>query len=121
MRAQPGLAPLEVGAELAVLGGEAADAAVEHAHRSRLLRRHRRCFDSVLRGCGVAIVWGIKSLVLCLPVSLVRARARLFSWAVGGRKSPERRMGAPREWSDIGPHWANRDELMDGLCLKLSC
>ena len=42
MGAQPGLAALEIGAELAVLRGEAADAAVEHAHRIRLLRRHRR-------------------------------------------------------------------------------
>lgn len=36
--AEPGLALVEVGAELAVLGGEAADAAVEDAHRLRLLR-----------------------------------------------------------------------------------
>jgi hypothetical protein len=48
VHAEPGLASLEVGAELAVLGREAADAAVEHAHRGRLLRRHRRRIDSVL-------------------------------------------------------------------------
>lgn len=36
--AEPGLALVEVGAELAVLGREAADAAVEDAHRLRLLR-----------------------------------------------------------------------------------
>jgi hypothetical protein len=58
VRAQPGLAALEVGAELAVLGREAADAAVEHAHGSRLLRRHRRCFGSVRRAVAIILVFG---------------------------------------------------------------
>ena len=93
MRAQPGLAALEVGAELAVLGGEAADAAVEHAHRSRLLRRHRRCFDSV-RSAVHAIVWGNKVACALLPVSLLWcARARLVllgRWADVVEESPER-------------------------------
>lgn len=50
MAAEPGLALFEVGTKLTVLRGEAAYAAVEHAHRLRLLghrlRRKRgfRCF-----------------------------------------------------------------------------
>ena len=137
MGAQPGLAALEIGAELAVLRGEAADAAVEHAHRSRLLRRHRlrrRWFPRLdpvrnaaaigfdlaagIRGEGLG---SLRLANLCalppLPLSALCAARLVLLGGFGCEFFPFLIMG----WGDdliLGPDGPKEmDELLDGLGL----